>query len=148
MAQVRPDELQALVEKVSRVYFHRPFRHQAVINRRLRTIGGRYLLASHNLEFNYRYLNNREQLVGIIKHELCHYHLHLLHRGFRHRDRDFKVLLAQVGGLRYAPALPRTFCYRYVCTKCGRVYLRQRRLNTRRYVCGRCHGRLELSLPN
>lgn len=148
MAQVRPDELQALVEKVSHVYFHRPFRHQAVINRRLRTIGGRYLLASHNLEFNYRYLNNREQLVGIIKHELCHYHLHLLHRGFRHRDRDFKVLLAQVGGLRYAPALPRTFRYRYVCTKCGRVYLRQRRLNTRRYVCGRCHGRLELSLPN
>lgn len=148
MAQVRPSELQVLVEKVSLTYFHRPFRHQALINKRLRTTGGRYLLASHNIEFNYRYLNNREQLVGIIKHELCHYHLHLAHRGFRHRDRDFKVLLKKVDGLRYAPALPRAFRYRYVCTKCGRVYLRQRRINTRRYVCGHCHGKLELSLPN
>lgn len=141
-------DLQALVEKVSLQYFHRPFRHQASVNRRLRTTGGRYLLASHNIEFNYRYLNNQVSLLGIIKHELCHYHLHLAGRGFRHCDCDFKVLLARVGGLRYAPALPRQLRYRYVCISCGCVYLRQRRLNTRRFVCGKCHGRLELSLPN
>jgi SprT-like protein len=141
-------DLQALVEKVSLQSFHRPFRHQALVNKRLRTTGGRYLLDSHNIEFNYRYLNNQSALLGIIKHELCHYHLHLAGRGFRHRDRDFKVLLARVGGLRYAPALPRQFRYRYVCTNCGCVYLRQRRLNTRRFVCGKCRGRLELSLPN
>lgn len=35
----------------------------------------------------------------IIKHELCHYHLHLRGMGYKHRDADFKTLLAQVGGV-------------------------------------------------
>ena len=28
-----------------------------------------------------------EELIGIIKHELCHYHLHLEGKGYQHRDR-------------------------------------------------------------
>ncbi len=44
-----------------------------------------------------------DYLVGIIKHELTHYHLHLLGLGYRHRDRNFKILLKKVGGSRYAP---------------------------------------------
>lgn len=41
----------------------------------------------------------------IIQHELVHYHLY---RGmcYKHGDREFKALLSQVGGLRFAPPLP------------------------------------------
>lgn len=59
--------------------FPKEFRHQAVFNARLRTTGGRYLLKSHNIEMNPKYLENfgLAYFIGIMKHELCHYHLHL-----------------------------------------------------------------------
>ncbi len=44
-----------------------------------------------------------DYLIGIIKHELCHYHLHRLGLGYQHKDRDFKTLLQKVGGSCYAP---------------------------------------------
>lgn len=92
-------ELQALVEAVSAQYFARPFRHQARFNSRLRTTGGRYLLRSHDIEINPRHLeqHGEEELIGIVKHELCHYHLHLEKKGYQHKDRDFQELLKQVG---------------------------------------------------
>ncbi len=90
--------------------------------------------------------HDTQTLEGVIKHELCHYHLHLLHRGYRHRDAEFKQLLAQVGGARYAPAAQKTAksskIVIYKCSDCGQVYPRRRRMNTARYVCRRCHGRL------
>ena len=72
-------ELQRLVEKISLESFSVPFKHQASFNNRLRTTGGRYLLRSHNLEFNPKQLESfgLEEFIKIIKHELVHYHLHL-----------------------------------------------------------------------
>ena len=90
------EELQRLVEQLSLTAFQRPFTHQATFNRRLRTTGGRYLLATHNIEINPRMITaGQDALAGIIKHELCHYHLHLTGKGYMHRDHDFKVLLAR-----------------------------------------------------
>ncbi|RHF41988.1 SprT family protein, partial [Lactiplantibacillus plantarum] len=99
-------ELQQLVATISMRDFHRPFQHRAYFNARLRTTGGRYQLASHDIDINPKMLTDFDEatLIGVIKHELCHYHLHLTKRGYRHRDADFKRLLAQVGGSRYAPA--------------------------------------------
>ena len=96
-------EIQRLVEEVSLQYFEVPFLHKAVFNNRLRTTGGRYLLKSHNIELNYRYYEvyGEEELVGIIKHELCHYHLHIAGRGYKHRDRDFRELLKKVDAPRF-----------------------------------------------
>ncbi len=37
-------ELQKLTEDISKTYFKKPFRHQALFNDRLKTTGGRYLL--------------------------------------------------------------------------------------------------------
>ena len=104
---INEQELQQLVEEISLESFGQPFRHQARINRRLKTTGGRYLLASHQLEFNPLFLKeeNLHYLPGIIKHELTHYHLHLAGLGYQHKDRDFKLLLKKVGGSRYAPRL-------------------------------------------
>lgn len=45
-------ELQQLVEQISRQYFHRQFIHQVKINRRMTTTGGRYHLDDHHLEIN------------------------------------------------------------------------------------------------
>ncbi|TGA97876.1 SprT family protein [Sporolactobacillus shoreae] len=145
------DELQTLVQNISLKYFHLPFRHLAKFNSRLRTTGGRYLLGSHNLEFNELQLRHfgMDAFVGIIKHELCHYHLHLSGSGFRHRDPDFRKLLQSVGGSRYCGTIPGTMNlsglrYHYRCTKCGLPIIRKRRLDTRRYVCAKCGGRIRL----
>jgi SprT-like protein len=143
-------ELQTLVENVSLESFGKPFLHQATFNARLRTTGGRYLLRTHDIEINPHHyqLHGLESMIGTIKHELCHYHLHLEKRGYRHQDRDFKELLAQVGGARYCPdtGLRREVKSRYVygCASCGQKYERKRKIDVRRYGCGRCRGKLKL----
>lgn len=143
-------ELQKLVEEISEKSFNRPFLHQVKINKRMHTTGGRYHLDDHHLEINYHFLDPkyRTELIGIIKHELCHYHLHLLGMGYQHRNSDFKKLLANVGGSRYAPDIglrrKRKYNYYYRCKDCGLVYPRMRRINTRRYRCGKCRGMLVL----
>lgn len=140
-------ELQQLVEEISQKYFHQPFTHKAFFNPRLRTTGGRYHLNDHHLDINPLVYQKygREELVAVIKHELCHYHLHLAGKGYHHGDADFKQLLARTGGSRYVLPLkenPVRWCYH--CSKCGEKLYRQRRINTKRYVCGKCHGKLVL----
>lgn len=144
-------ELQALVEQVSLTTFHRPFEHQARFNSRLRTTGGRFHVPDENLDFNPHLFAAVDAAVqvGIIKHELCHYHLYRAHQGFRHRDPAFKAMLQAVGGLRFAPRLApvRPAKYQYQCPACGQVYPRMRRLDLTRYGCGRCGHRLQLVPP-
>jgi SprT-like protein len=144
-------ELQKLVEKISIDSFGKIFRHKATFNNRLRTTGGRYLLRSHNIEINKKYLEQlgENELIGIIKHELCHYHLHLEGRGYQHRDPDFKLLLKKVGAPRFCGQLidkPQKRSSRkillYQCTKCHQEYKRKRSIDTTRYVCGKCKGKL------
>lgn len=143
------EELQQWVESISMESFGRPFRHQARFNSRLRTTGGRYLLQSHDIEFNPKQLDyfGEEEFAKIIKHELCHYHLHLQGKGFQHRDQDFKQLLGRVGGSRYCRLVPgtrnrQTVRHFYRCSTCAHVYKRKRRVDTRKFVCGKCGGRL------
>ncbi|MFC5701864.1 SprT family protein [Cohnella faecalis] len=144
-------ELQIWVEKVSDTFFGRPFKHEATFNPRLRTTGGRYFTRSHNIEISPHQLavHGPEETEAIIKHELCHYHLHLLGRGYQHRDEDFKRLLAQVGATRHCRPLPgaaRRLPVKYllICQACGMSYPRKRRADPRKYACGRCRGRLAL----
>jgi SprT-like protein len=146
---MRNAELQQLVEEISQQFFNRPFLHRAKWNTRLRTTGGRYKLASHDLDFNPKVLEQlgEKELVKVVKHELCHYHLHLTGRGYRHKDKDFKELLAQVGGTRFVPPLSAQTIgktYIYECVSCSSRIVRRRRVNTQKYVCGKCHGKLQL----
>ena len=144
------EELQKLVENISSQFFGRQFKHQVKINNRMTTTGGRYHLDDHHIEVNAHFLapQYRQELIGIIKHELTHYHLHLTHKGYRHKDQDFNILLDKVGGSRYAPDIglkrKRKAKYLYVCTICGKQFVRVRRINLRRYGCGKCGGRLKL----
>lgn len=142
------EQLQTLTEQLSLQYFHLPFRHRAVFNRRLKTTGGRYHLNDHYIDINPLMLEefDMQNLQRVILHELCHYHLHLAKKGYQHRDRDFKQLLSQVGGSRYAPATSkarstRQYRYWYRCQGCGVLLPRMRRFNTARYHCARCGGR-------
>ena len=142
-------ELQRLVERISLESFGRPFRHRAWFNPRLRTTGGRYQLTDHSIEINPRMLSEHDEatLEGIIKHELCHYHLHMAGQSGQHRTRAFRELLQQVGGLRFAPdpkqtrPKPRRWQL-YVCQNCGQKYYRARRIDVTKMVCGRCRGHL------
>ena len=138
-------ELQQLTEEISRSSFHREFTHKITYNKRLRSSGGRYLLKTGNIEINPLVEQNLglEALIGVIKHELCHYHLHQTGGGYRHRDADFKRLLHQVGGSRFVERMKEPN-FIYECTACHHRYPRMRKMNTNRYVCGKCRGKLIL----
>lgn len=143
--------LQRLVEKISLEDFGRKFEHRVFFNGRLRTTGGRYRLKDHDIEINPKMLTEHDStvLIGIIKHELCHYHLHLEGKGYKHKDSEFKALLKKVDGLRYAPESksekPRVErFYIYKCEKCETLYQRKRRVNIARFVCSKCHGNIKL----
>lgn len=138
-------ELQQLTQEISRSSFHREFTHKITYNRRLRSSGGRYLLKTGNIEINplVEQELGLEELIGVIKHELCHYHLHQTGGGYRHRDADFKRLLHQVGGSRFVERMKEPN-FIYECTACHHRYPRMRKMNTNRYVCGKCRGKLIL----
>ncbi|QQZ09150.1 SprT family protein [Heyndrickxia vini] len=145
-------ELQELVERISLRFFGKPFKHVALFNSRLRTTGGRYLLKNHNIEINYKYYDEfgEKELIGIIKHELCHYHLHIEGKGYQHRDNDFKNLLNEVHAPRFCSPLQNIHrkkskvIYNYVCKGCKTNYTRRRKVDVKRFVCGKCRGILEL----
>lgn len=143
-------DLQAYVEEISMLYFNKPFKHEAYFNHRLRTTGGRYHLETHNLDFNPKILElfGLEIFKGIVKHELCHYHLHREKKGYRHRDSDFRQLLKRVGGLRYTPSIETKtdFVMRWVyeCKGCGAEIYRKRRFNVEKYICIHCKDHFEL----
>lgn len=138
-------ELQQLTQEISRNSFHREFTHKITYNKRLRSSGGRYLLKTGNIEMNplVEQELGLEALVGVIKHELCHYHLHQTGGGYRHRDADFKRLLHQVGGSRFVERMKEPN-FIYECVDCHHRYPRMRKMNTHRYVCGKCRGKLIL----
>lgn len=147
-------QLQKWVEDISIRWFGRPFLHQAVFNHRLRSTGGRYFPKTHNIDISSAQLKayGTGEVEKIIKHELCHYHLHIQNKGYQHRDPEFKALLEAVGGSRYCQRLPgheaKRLPYKYIlhCQGCGMVYKRKRKVDTRRYVCSRCHGKLKQKL--
>lgn len=146
-AEMTDRKLQELVETISLEAFGKKFRHKAYFNRRLKTTGGRYHLQSHDIDFNPKVFERygEPELVNVIKHELCHYHLHLEGKGYQHKDADFKLLLKQTGGSRYVRPLveqkPQSY-HQYQCEKCQTLILRKRRINTQRFVCGKCRGKL------
>lgn len=141
-------ELQNLTQKLSTEKFNRPFIHDVYFNQRLRTTGGRYHLNNHHIDINPKMIDqfDMDNLVGVILHELCHYHLHLTGKDYHHGSHDFKALLQQVGGSRYAPipATEQAKMVRYQCQSCWNVVVRRRKLNVKRHVCARCGGRLKL----
>ncbi|MGY0693690.1 SprT family protein [Virgibacillus sp. FSP13] len=142
-------DLHRLVDDLSREFFHKPFIDDVQFNNRLRSTGGRYLPAKRRIELNPKYVieMGEEEFIGIIKHELCHYHLHIEGKGYKHGDEAFKELLKETGSPRHCnplPSIKRSYKYVYVCTECGCEYKRIRRVDIKRYRCGRCRGKLKL----
>jgi len=141
------ESLYQLVDDLSREFFNKPFAHHVKFNSRLRTTGGRYLPAKRTIELNPKYYHetNEEEFIGIIKHELCHYHLHIEGKGYKHGDRDFKELLKKTGSPRYCQPLPsqkNKNKHLYRCEKCNLEYKRVRKVDLSRYRCGKCRGKL------
>ena len=145
------EELQLLVEHISLQSFGQPFLHRAYFNSRLKSTGGRYLLRSHDIEFNRKLYDHFgiEELRGIILHELCHYHLHIGRMGYQHRDRDFRELMKKVGAPRFCSSLPREVgtkrqvsrkVHTYRCVDCAFLYRRKRKMDERKYCCSKCGG--------
>lgn len=143
-------QLQAWIERISLESFRLPFQHKANFNRRLKSTGGRYFTKSHNIDISWQQYETfgPAEVEKIIKHELCHYHLHLQRKGYKHSDPDFKQLLQEVGGTRFCKALaPRKatpYRYKLECGACGMHYLRKRKMDPSKYACGRCRGKLRL----
>ncbi|EHI70093.1 SprT-like domain protein [Streptococcus ictaluri 707-05] len=93
------------VKEVSLNDFGKPFLHQAIWNKRLRSTGGRFFPKTGHLDFNPKIAKEFGPHIfrQTVRHELCHYHLFFEGRGYQHKDKDFKTLLEAVDGLRYAP---------------------------------------------
>ena len=146
-------QLSELVSGISTKYFGKDFKHTARFNKRLRTTGGRYMLRTHIIEINPLVLEKHgmDELIGVIKHELCHYHLHIEGKGYKHRDADFRQLLKKTNSPRFCSTLvdarkqKSIKVYVYECSKCGLRYRRKIRLNTQKFRCGKCFGELVLS---
>lgn len=141
------EELQKLTESISMNEFNKKFKHKVYFNNRLRTTGGRYLLKSHNIEINNKQFEvfGRKAVIDIIKHELCHYHLHLEGKGYMHRDKDFKDLSKMTGAPRYCSTITKyedRVKHIYKCNYCGKQFKRIRKVNTQKMVCGFCKGKL------
>lgn len=146
------EQAQQLVEQLSLSYFKRPFVHKAYFNSRLKSTGGRYMLNSHNIELNKKLYDHFgiEELKGIILHELCHYHLHILGMGYKHRDADFRNLLKRVGAPRFCSRIEKPvvkqkkkIIYYYSCVSCGQQYIRKRKMDIQKYCCSICKGRIQ-----
>lgn len=144
-------KLQQLVEEISLRFFNKKFTHKATFNKRLRTTGGRYILNTHNIDINPKYLEEHglDEVIGIIKHELCHYHLHIEGKGYKHRDNDFRELLKKVGAPRFCTPLksePKSVrkILKYQCKSCQQIFNRKKKVDTTKYVCGKCGGKIYL----
>ncbi|MEN2769200.1 SprT family protein [Ornithinibacillus xuwenensis] len=148
MKLLNEKELYQLVNNISMEFFNKPFIDEVTFNNRLRTTGGRYLPAKRTIELNPRYFmeSDKSEFIGIIKHELCHYHLHIEGKGYKHRDPEFRLLLKQTGSPRHCSPLPsnqREKKHHYMCEKCSHIYRRIRRVDVKKYRCGICSGRLK-----
>lgn len=141
-------QLKTLIKQLSLTYFHQPYLGKAAFNNRLRTTGGRYLPGHRKIEINPKYLIElgMDELIGIIKHELCHYHLHITGENYRDRDASFQRFLKQVGAPKHCQPLPsvqkKPKIY-YSCTQCGQHYIRKKKIDLKRYRCGACRGKLK-----
>ena len=135
-------ELTVRVRQISLAKFQKSFDHEARWNGRLKTTGGRFFPKDLHLDFNPK-MAELPEFERIILHELVHYHLYRAKRGYQHKDAEFKQLLVQVGGLRYAPSVTeKVYTYHYQCEKCSQDYYRKRRIDTQKYRCGKCRGQL------
>src|SRR5699024_1849120 len=114
MSLLDKKELNEVVHDISIKFFGKPFHDKAIYNHRLRTTGGRYVPARRTIEMNPKYTSefDEEEIIGIIKHELCHYHLHIEGKGYKHSDKDFKNLLRMTGYPSHC-ALMRSHTFRY-----------------------------------
>jgi SprT-like protein len=148
LREITMQNLQQVVEEISADWFQKPFTDTARYNNRLRTTGGRYLPSTRVIEINPKYLAElgQEETIGIIKHELCHYHLHIEGKGYGHRDPEFRELLKKTESPRFCSMLPSVKekqLHTYICSKCGHVYKRKKAVNLRKYGCGKCGGKLK-----
>jgi len=111
------------------------------------------MLADHSIEINPIVFKKygMEELIGVIKHELCHYHLHIEGKGYKHRDADFKNLLTMTSSPRFCKPLgernkKNISAHLYICTNCDLRYARKRRMNVEKYRCGKCGGAIILGV--
>ena len=143
------EQLQRWVEYISLRDFGRPFEHRATFNRRLRATGGRYFLKTHHIEIS----SAHYQAYGKEESEwkkssntnfvitICTGRGGGFVTGFRissiaSKNRR-KPLLPSAHPHR-TPSEPIRYLLR--CRQCEAVYYRKRKVDTSRYVCGRCRG--------
>lgn len=149
MKHLSDEELTRQIQELSIKFFQKPFVDKGRYNNRLRTTGGRYIPSKRLIEINPKYVKEElyNEVIGIIKHELCHYHLHIEGEPFGHGDRAFKDLLRKTNSPRFCKPLPssvkKEVIHTYICTMCSVVYHRRRRVNIEEVRCGKCNNKIK-----
>ncbi len=139
---MQPLDLLTLVQDLSVLHFAKPFNGQVRWNARLRTSAGRCVHPAGSIELNPRYMDyyGEQALIDTLKHELIHYHYPKAGHG-----PVFQREAQRIGCQRHCLPLPgQVTFYVYKCQDCGQGYRRRKRVNLRKYRCGKCRGRLKL----
>ena len=130
-----------LTKKIADGSFHRKFKGTIKYNNRLTRTGGyttccKLKEGETNIDISFqhaKYLGKRE-LVGIIKHELCHYFLYIDKLPCDHKDATFISLAKQAGAPLHCGRLNK---YLYYCPHC-KAY----RVSISKFqnisLCGKC----------
>lgn len=128
-------ELTQATQQIARDLFGRDFEGKVTYNKRLRRAAGRCLggVAGFPIEINPITPTNKELLVEVIKHELCHYFLNKDGLPSGHGSKEFKTLLAQVGGI----TAKDTANYKLHPEKIGRKP-KAKSQSQSRYICLNC----------
>lgn len=150
--QITQTQLQSLVQEISQSSFeslpfiNTTFKHNASFNSRLRTTAGRYFISRGDIEINPKYYERygAQELIATIKHELAHYHLHQMGLPYKHKDKEFKALVKLVNAPMYANPMKETK-YLYVCSSCGVLFHRVKKIITKKYRCGKCGGIIRIA---
>lgn len=135
------ESLLDLVNELAIRYFGRTYNGRVEWNFRMRTRAGDYAPRLKLMRLSARYAKEfgDEELVGTIKHELCHWYLWEQGIAHRHDSRAFKELMQRVDAPRYAKRTQvrtgssRRYVYR--CTFCGIEFVRRRKIQG---ACKRC----------
>lgn len=135
-------DLYQLANSLSLQFWQKPLTIKVVWNTRLRSSAGRYIYSKagpQRIEVSYQeYIDyGLAEVVNILKHELCHFHLHQQNKAFQDGSVVFKQECQRVGA--QLTAKPRAVKYVQIfCSSCGQLlgYRQRIRKNLISSCCG------------
>jgi SprT-like protein len=143
--------VEGLANKLSLHFWNHPCTIPVVWNGRLTSSMGRFIfsikgkiripvkieLSKHAAQFI-----NRDIFIGVMLHELCHYHLCRLGQPFDDHHPVFEKELARVGAISTNTVQIPQKAFQLLCSKCNKSIGVRKRINTKNYRSACCKEKI------